>query len=145
VHEIRASMRFVSYRDRKKVARDLRPVYTAPSAKHALAELDAFEQARGGQYPMIARMWRRDWEHITPFLSLPPALRRVVYTTNSIEAMHRQVRKAIKTRGAFPDEQAATKLIWLAITRAERKGRKAYNWTQALAALKIHFEDRLPD
>jgi putative transposase len=145
VHEIRSSMRFVSYRDRKKVAADLRPIYTAASAEHALAELDAFDEKWGGQYPMIARMWRRDWEHIIPFLSLPPALRRVVYTTNSIEAMHRHVRKAIKTRGAFPDEQAATKLVWLAITRAERKWRRAYHWTAALAALKIHFEDRLPD
>ncbi len=145
VHEIRASMRFVSYRDRKKVAAALKPIYTAPSAEHALAELDAFERAWGAQYPMIGRMWRRDWEHITPFLSLPPALRRVVYTTNSIEAMHRHVRKAIKTRGAFPDEQAATKLIYLAITRAETQWRRAYHWTQALAALKIHFEDRLPD
>ena len=145
VHEIRASMRFVSYRDRKRVATALRPIYTAPSAEHALAELERFEQAWGAQYPMIARMWRRDWEHITPFLALPPALRRVVYTTNSIEAMHRHVRKAIKTRGAFPDEQAATKLIYLAINRAERKWRRAYHWTRALAALKIHFEDRLPD
>ena len=76
---------------------------------------------------------------------MPEDLRRVVYTTNTIEAMHRQIRKAIKTRGHFPDEQAATKLIYLAIQRAERKWRKAYNWTQALAALKIHFEDRLPD
>jgi transposase-like protein len=145
VHEIRASMRFVSYRDRKKVAAALRPIYTAPSAEHALAELETFEREWGAQYPMIARMWRRDWDHITPFLTLPPALRRVVYTTNSIEAMHRHVRKAIKTRGAFPDEQAATKLIWLAITRAETKWRRAYHWTRALAALKIHFEDRLPD
>jgi putative transposase len=145
VHEIRASMRFVSYKDRKKVAAALRPIYTAPSAEHALAELDAFERDWGAQYPMIGRMWRRDWDHITPFLSLPPALRRVVYTTNSIEAMHRHVRKAIKTRGAFPDEQAATKLIWLAITRAETKWRRAYHWTRALAALKIHFDDRLPD
>jgi putative transposase len=94
---------------------------------------------------MIARMWRRDWEYIIPFLSLPQPLRRVVYTTNTIEAMHRQVRKAIKTRGAFPDEQAATKLMYLAILRAQDKWRRVQNWTAALAALKIHFEDRLPD
>lgn len=145
VHEIRNSMRFVSYKDRKAVARDLRPIYTAPNADAALVELGRFEHAWGAQYPMIAKLWRRDWEHIIPFLSLPAPLRRIVYTTNTIEAMHRQVRKAIKTRGAFPDEDAATKLIYLAITRAEPKWRKAYNWTQALAALKIHFEDRIPD
>ena len=145
VHEIRASMRYVSYKDRKAVARDLRPIYTAPNADAALVELERFEQAWGGQYPMIGRIWRRDWEHIIPFLSLPAALRRIVYTTNTIEAMHRQVRKAIKTRGAFPDEPSATKLIYLAIMRAEPKWRRAYNWTKALAALKIHFGDRIPD
>ncbi len=94
---------------------------------------------------MIAEAWRRDWEHITPFLSLPEPLRKVVYTTNTIEAMHRQIRKAIKTRGHFPDEQAATKLIYLAIERAETKWRSVRNWTAALAALKIHFGDRLPN
>jgi len=145
VHEIRSSIRYVNYKDRKPVSRDLRSVYTAANAHDALAALEAFDERWGAQYPMIARMWRRDWEYIIPFLSLPQPLRRVVYTTNTIEAMHRQVRKAIKTRGAFPDEQAATKLIYLAILRAERKWRRAHSWTPALAALKIHFEDRLPD
>jgi putative transposase len=145
VHEVRQSIRYVNYKDRKAVARDLRTVYTAANADQALAALEAFDERWGAQYPMIARMWRRDWEYIIPFLSLPQPLRRVVYTTNTIEAMHRQVRKAIKTRGAFPDEQAATKLIYLAILRAEAKWRRVQNWTPALAALKIHFEDRLPD
>ena len=80
---------------------------------------------------MIAQAWRRDWEHITPFLALPEDLRRIVYTTNTIEAMHRQIRKAIKTRGHFPDEQAATKLIYLAIERAETKWRSVRAWTAA--------------
>ena len=145
VHEIRQSLRYVTYKDRKPLARDLRTVYTAANAEHALAALEQFDQRWGSQYPMITRMWRRDWEHITPFLSLPHPLRRVVYTTNTIEAMHRQVRKAIKTRGAFPDEQAATKLIYLAILRAQTKWQRVQSWTPALAALKIHFEDRLPD
>ena len=145
VHEIRSSTRYVNYKDRKPVARDLRSVYTAANAEQALAALERFDERWGAQYPMIARMWRRDWEYIIPFLSLPQPLRRVVYTTNTIEAMHRQVRRAIKTRGAFPDEQAATKLIYLAILRAEAKWRRVQSWTPALAALKIHFEDRLPD
>ena len=145
VHEIRQSLRYVNYKDRKPVAHDLRAVYTAANAEQAQAALEAFDGRWGAQYPMIARMWRRDWEYIIPFLSLPAPLRRVVYTTNTIEAMHRQVRKAIKTRGAFPDEQAATKLIYLAILRAESKWRRVHSWTPALAALKIHFEDRLPD
>jgi putative transposase len=145
VHQIRSSLRYVNYRDKRRLAADLRPVYTAANAETALEELARFEQAWGARYPMIAQAWRRDWEHITPFLALPDDLRRVVYTTNTIEAMHRQIRKAIKTRGHFPDEQAATKLIYLAIERAETKWRSVRAWTSALAALKIHFEDRLPD
>jgi putative transposase len=145
VHQIRASLRYVNYRDRRTLAKDLRPVYTATNAEAALEELERFDEHWGGRYPMIAEAWRRDWEHITPFLSLPEDLRRVVYTTNTIEAMHRQIRKAIKTRGHFPDEQAATKLIYLAIERAETKWRSVRAWTSGLAALKIHFGDRLPD
>jgi putative transposase len=145
VHEIRASMRYVNYKDRKAVARDLRPVYTAANAEAAEHQLAAFDEQWGSRYPMIADMWRRDWEHIVPFLALPDPLRKIVYTTNTIEAMHRQVRKAIKTRGHFPDEQAATKLIYLAIERSETKWRSVRTWTAALAALKIHFGDRLPD
>jgi len=145
VHQIRSSLRYVNYRDRRVLAHELRPVYTAPNADAALVELDRFDEQWGARYPMIAEAWRRDWEHIVPFLALPDQLRRVVYTTNTIEAMHRQIRKAIKTRGHFPDEQAATKLIYLAIERAETKWRSARSWTSALAALKIHFGDRLPD
>jgi putative transposase len=145
VHQIRSSMRYVSYRDRRPLAKDLRPVYTAPNADAALAELERFDETWGQRYPMIAEAWRRDWEHIIPFLSLPEELRRIVYTTNTIEAMHRHIRKAIKTRGHFPDEQAATKLIYLAIERAETKWRSARAWTSARRTLKIHFADRLPD
>ena len=145
VHQIRSSLRYVNYRDRRTLAKDLRPVYTAANADDALVELERFDEQWGARYPMIAAAWRRDWQHITPFLSLPDELRRVVYTTNTIEAMHRQIRKAIKTRGHFPDEQAATKLIYLAVERAETKWRSARSWTSALAALKIHFGDRLPD
>jgi putative transposase len=145
VHQIRNSMRFVAYQDRKRVAADLKPVYRAVNADAALQALEAFDDTWGEKYPMIAASWRERWEYIVPFLSLPADLRRAVYTTNSIENLNRQIRKAIKTRGHFPDEQAATKLIYLAIMRAERKWLKAYNWTGALRGLKIHFGDRLPD
>src|SRR4051812_35736058 len=144
VHQIRACLRYVNYRDRKRVAAALRPIYTAANADDALAELAGFEAAWGAQYPMIAHAWRTNWEHITPFLSLPAPLRHAVYTTNSIETLHRQIRKAIKTRGHFPDEQAATKLIYLAIQRADGKWRANRAWTAARAALKIHFDDRFP-
>jgi putative transposase len=145
VHQIRSSMRYVAYKDRKAVARDLKPIYRAINAETAEAALGAFDQRWGGSYPMIADSWRAHWPQITPFLALPEDLRRAVYTTNSIENLNRQIRKTIKTRGHFPDEQAATKLIYLAIQRAESKWRKAYNWTGALRGLKIHFGDRLPD
>jgi putative transposase len=144
VHQIRASLRYVNYQDQRPVAAALRPVYRAANADAALAELEAFEAAWGERYPMIGQAWRARWEHIIPFLSLPEDLRRIVYTTNTIEAMHRQIRKAIKTRGHFPDEQAATKLIYLAIERAETKWRSARGWTPARRALKIHFGDRFP-
>ena len=145
VHQIRNSMRFVTYQDRKKVAADLKPIYRAVNADAAQAALAAFDEKWGQKYPMIAESWRTRWEHIVPFLALPADLRRAVYTTNSIENLNRQIRKSIKTRGHFPDEQAATKLIYLAIQRSERKWRKAYHWTGALRGLKIHFGDRLPD
>ena len=145
VHQIRASLRYVTYRDRKQVAADLKPVYRAVNADAAAAALQTFDQTWGERYPMIADSWRARWEHITPFLALPAELRRAVYTTNSIENLNRQIRKTIKTRGHFPDEQAATKLIYLAIQRAETKWRTAYHWTAALRGLKIHFGDRLPD
>src|SRR3954449_4874872 len=121
-------MRYVAYRDRKRVAADLKAVSRAIDADHALEQLQAFDVKWGASYPMIADAWRARWEHIIPFLSLPAALRRAVYTTNSIEKLNRQIRKTIKTRGSFPDEQAATKLIYLAITRAQRSWEKAYHW-----------------
>jgi transposase-like protein len=138
-------MRYVAYQDRKKVAAALKPVYGAVSAEAAEHALEAFDELWGAKYPMIAASWRERWAYITPFLSLPADLRRAVYTTNSIENLNRQIRKSIKTRGHFPDEQAATKLIYLAILRAEGKWQQAYNWKGALRGLKIHFGDRLPD
>lgn len=145
VHQIRNSMRYVAYQDRKRVAADLKPVYRAVNADAAWQALTEFDEKWGQKYPMIAGSWRERWENITPFLAFPPDLRKAVYTTNSIENLNRQIRKSIKTRGHFPDEQAATKLIYLAIQRAEGKWQKAFNWTTALRGLKIHFGDRLPN
>jgi putative transposase len=145
VHQIRNSMRWVSYGDRKRVAAELRPVYAAVNIDTAEQALAAFDDKWGERYPMIAASWRDRWEYVTPFLALPADLRRIVYTTNSIENLNRQIRKSIKTRGHFPDEQAATKLIYLAIQRAQGAWKTPYRWTTALRALKIHFGDRLPD
>jgi putative transposase len=144
VHLIRASLRYVGYRDKRKVATALRPIYTAANADAALDELDRFNAEWGARYPAAVQAWRASWEHVIPFLSLPEDLRRAVYTTNTIEGLHRQVRKAIKTRGHFPDEQAATKLIYLALIKADAKWQRNRAWTAARAALKIHFGDRFP-
>jgi putative transposase len=144
VHLIRASLRYVNYRDQRKVAAALRPIYTAPNAEQALIELERFDAEWGQRYPATVNAWRTSWEHVTPFLALPDELRRAVYTTNTIEGLHRQIRKAIKTRGHFPDEQAATKLIYLAIIKADAKWRRNRTWTAPRAALKIHFGDRFP-
>ena len=144
VHLIRASMRYVNYRDKKKVATALRPIYTAANADDALAQLDAFEAEWGARYPACVQAWRAAWENVIPFLALPEELRKAVYTTNTIEGLHRQVRKAIKTRGHFPDEQSATKLIYLAMIQADARWQKNRTWTAPRAALKIHFGDRFP-
>jgi putative transposase len=144
VHLIRASLRYVNYRDLKKVTAALRPIYTAANADAALVELERFDADWGQRYPATVRAWRDAFEHVTPFLSLPEELRRAVYTTNTIEGLHRQIRKAIKTRGHFPDQQAATKLIYLAILKADAKWQRNRTWSGPRAALKIHFGDRYP-
>jgi putative transposase len=107
--------------------------------------LQRFADKWDARYPTISRSWLEHWEQITPFLAFPPDVRRAVYTTNTIEALNRQIRKIIKTRGQFPTEDAARKLIYLAIARAQTKWRRAYTWNSALAAFKIHFGDRIPD
>ncbi|GAC1526639.1 MAG: IS256 family transposase [Polyangiales bacterium] len=145
VHQVRSSLKFVPYKDRKPVAADLRRIYTAVDQDAAADELQAFAEKWDGKYPTISSSWLEHWEQITPFLAFPADLRRVVYTTNSIEALNRQIRKIIKTRGHFPTEDAARKLIYLAITNAEKKWKQTYNWNSALAAFKIHFGDRLPN
>jgi transposase-like protein len=144
VHLIRASLRYVNWKDQKKVAAALRPIYTAANADQALERLERFDTEWGRRYPPTVQAWRASWEHVIPFLALPGDLRKAVYTTNAIEGLHRQIRKVIKTRGHFPDEQAATKLIYLAVIRADRKWQRSYSWTAARAALKIHFGDRFP-
>jgi putative transposase len=145
VHQIRSSLRFVPDRDRRAVAADLKRIYTATDRDHAEAELERFAEKWDQRYPMISASWIEHWERIVPFLAFPPDVRRVVYTTNTIEALNRQIRKIIKTRGHFPDEDAARKLLFLAITNAQQTWRRTYNWSTALAAFAIHFGDRLPE
>jgi putative transposase len=145
VHLIRHSLKYVPRREKEQVARDLKPIYTAVDADAARAALEAFDDKWGARFPVITQAWLNAWEHVTPFLAFPPELRRVVYTTNAIEALNRQLRKAIKTKGHFPNEEAARKLIYLAITNAVPAWTRTRNWTTALLAFKIHFGDRLPE
>ena len=122
VHLIRASMRFVSYTDRKAVAAMLRPIYTAANEDAALMALTAFADSNlGKKYPAAVASWENAWERFTPFLAFGPALRKVIYTTNSIESLNYQLRKIIKNRGHFPSDTAAIKLLWLAIRNIEDK------------------------
>ena len=122
VHLIRASMRFVSYADRKAVATLLRPIYTAADEDAALMALTAFADSNlGKKYPAAVGTWESAWERFTPFLAFGPAVRKVIYTTNSIESLNYQLRKIIKNRGHFPNDTAAIKLLWLAIMNIEDK------------------------
>jgi putative transposase len=145
VHLIRHSLKYVPRREREQVARDLKPIYTAIDADAAQHALEVFDDTWGKRFPVITQAWLNAWEHVTPFLAFPPEVRRVIYTTNAVEALNRQLRKAIKTKGHFPNEDAARKLIYLAISNAGPAWTKTRNWTTALLAFKIHFEDRLPD
>jgi len=168
VHLIRASMRFVSYGDRKAVAALLRPIYTAPDEDTALIELGAFADSNlGRKYPAAVATWEHAWERFIPFLAFGPALRRVIYTTNAIESVNYQLRKIIKNRGHFPNDAAAVKLLWLAICTIEDKrarerakeaglpahkrkadgrlveGATVTNWKAALGELALVYPDRV--
>jgi putative transposase len=145
VHLIRLSLKYVPRREREQVARDLKPIYTAIDADAAQRELERFDEKWGQRFPVITQAWLDAWEHVIPFLAFPPEVRRVIYTTNAIEALNRQLRKALKTKGQFPNEDAARKLIYLALTNAVPQWTRCRNWTTALLAFKIHFGDRLPD
>jgi putative transposase len=145
VHLIRHSLKYVPRREREQVAHDLKPIYTAVDQDAAQVALEAFDDKWGSRFPVITQAWLSAWEYVIPFLAFPPELRRVVYTTNAIEALNRQLRKAIKTKGHFPNEEAAKKLIYLAIVNAVPAWTRTRNWTTALLAFKIHFGERLPE
>ena len=145
VHLIRNSLKYVPRREREQVARDLKPIYTAVNAEAAQQALERFDEQWGKRFPVITQQWLDAWEHVIPFLAFPDEVRRVIYTTNAIEALNRQLRKAIKTKGSFPNEDAARKLIYLAVRNATPQWTRCRNWTTALLAFKIHFGDRLPD
>ncbi len=144
VHLIRAAMRFISYGDRKAVAAALKPIYQAATADAARDALDAFEASELGQrHPAAVKTFRDAWERFTPFLAFPPELRRVIYTTNSIESLNYQLRKVTKNRGHFPNDQAAVKLLWLAICDIEDKRARDRAKERGLPADRRRADGRL--
>jgi len=145
VHLVRHSLTYVSWKDRKEVARDLKPIYQAATVEEAEAQLEAFEKKWEEKYPSISRSWRSNWANIIPFFAYPPEIRKVIYTTNAIESMNRSLRKIIKNRGAFPNDEAAIKLLYLAIGHiARRWTRPIVDWKAALNRFAILFGDRVP-
>ena len=148
VHLIRASIRYCSWKDRKRVSAALRPIYTAVSVEAAADALDTFELEHGDRYPGIVALWHNAWEQFIPFLAYPPVIRKIVYTTNMIESVNYQLRKVTKTRGHFPDDEAALKLLRLVArdlntTRGGDAGTGTWGWKEALNAFEIHFPNRL--
>ncbi len=140
VHQVRNSLSFVAWKDRKAVAAGLRSIYTAESEEAAEARLDEFEQAWGGRFPMIVRSWRANWQTLTGFLAFPQEVRRLIYTTNAIESLNYQLRKVLKTKGSFPTELSAIKLIYLALAKIDAKRIKPVrDWRSACAQLTIMF------
>lgn len=147
VHLVRRSLAFVSYKDRKRVASQLRTIYRAETVDAARTALDAFAQSPDGQrYPTIAPIWHRQWEAITPAFAYAPEIRRILTTTNAIESLNRQLRKIIKTRGHFPTDEAATKLLYLALRNIHKRWHAAPEWHAALMHFAVLFPDRfVPD
>jgi len=148
VHLIRASVRYCSWKDRKRICGALRPIYTAPSVEAAAEEMDTFELTYGERYPGIVKLWRTSWERFIPFLAYPSVIRKIVYTTNMVESTNYQLRKASKTRGHFPDEDSALKLLRLiardlSTSRGGTAGTGTPGWHEALNAFEIYFPGRL--
>jgi putative transposase len=145
VHLVRASLNYVSWQDRKRVAADLRAIYRAATVEEAAQQLELFRTVWDRKYPPIALLWQRHWDQLTPFFAFPPAIRRVIYTTNAVESLHMSLRKIIKTRGSFPSEEAALKLLYLALRNVTKKWGPLPNWKAALNHFSLLWETRFPE
>jgi putative transposase len=144
VHLIRNSLAFVSWKDRRAIMPSLKAIYQAEAADIARTRLEEFEAEWGKRYPAIGQLWRRAWEHVVPFFAFAPGIRKMIYTTNCVEALNRSLRKIIKTRGSFPNDEAALKLLYLAIKNAGLRWRRGIEWTAAMGQFAIQFGDRFP-
>ena len=144
VHQIRNSIRYVSYKDTKKLLSDLKPVYTAPSEEAGLAALDEFETIWGAKYPLVIQSWRRNWGELATFFKYPPEIRKIIYTTNMIESYHRQLRKVTKGKAIFPTDEALLKMLYLVTQDVMLKWTgRIHNWGQILLQLSVFFPDRV--
>ena len=145
VHMVRNSLRYVPWKNRKAVARDLKKIYSAATAEAAEQALSAFEEKWSEQYPMASKSWRDRWENVIPFFGYPEPIRKVIYTTNAIESLNAQLRKVTRKRGAFPTDDSVRKILYLAIQRASKKWTMPIrNWPEALNYFSIVFEGRIP-
>lgn len=145
VHMVRNSLRFVPWKQRKEVARDLKTIYQAASAEQAEQALLDFSEKWDSKYPMISQSWWNHWDNLTPFYSFPPEIRKVIYTTNAIESLNSSFRRILKTKGSFPNDEAVFKLIYLSFKNIAKKWtRPIANWSLALNQFAIMFPERLP-
>jgi putative transposase len=144
VHLLRNALAYVSWQDRKQVVAALKPIYQAPTADAARLALDAFEAGPWGRkYAAIAPLWRRQWDQVIPFFAFPPEVRRIIYTTNAIESLNSTLRTAVRSRGHFPTDEAAIKLLYLVLRRTEKNWKNAQReWTAAMTQFAIMFGDR---
>jgi putative transposase len=143
VHLVRASLNYVNWKERKQVAAELKLIYRAATAVEAEMQLDCLIATWGGKYKAIGKLWKENWERVIPFFAFPEEVRKVVYTTNAVEALNRGLRKIIKNRGAFPSEEAAMKLLYLALQNVIGKWETVQYWKEALNQFEILWGDRI--
>ena len=144
VHQIRNSMKYVASKNQKEFMKDLKSVYKALTLESAETALDELENKWGAKYPIVIKSWRNKWQNLSVYFKYPTDIRRVIYTTNAIEVVHRQFRKLTKTKGAFPNENSLLKLLYMGIQNASSKWTMPiHNWNLIVSQLSIYFEGRL--
>ena len=146
MHLVRNSLRYVSWKERKIIAADLRAIYAAPTAEAAEQALEAFGRKWDGRFPSISKSWQANWQRVIPFFAYPPEIRKVIYTTNAIESINASLRKVTRKRGAFPNPDSVRKVLYLAIQKASaRWARPIKDWVAALNHFTMVFEGRVPN
>jgi putative transposase len=144
VHLVRASLNYVSWKQRRQVSAELKEIYGAATEDEAESALDQFERRWSQTHPAISQIWRRNWERIIPFFQYPAEIRKVIYTTNAVESLNMTLRKVIKTRGSFPNTEAAMKLLYLALRNVSKKWNSIQSWREALNRFQILWPERMP-